>query len=155
MNDLIKNGVSLGQGTGMTGALATLAPYTIANYEVNSAVEANNKVGLIYTLKDGKAQVGGAGALAGILTNPERIALTGRNFALNGSTQAFGVEGEFYAGVIDAADKNIGDPVFYVTATGELTATEAEGTTTALNAEIFRFVPSDSNPSLCIVRIKE
>lgn len=154
MNDLIKNGVSLGQETGIAGALATLAPYTIANYQLDSTDETANKVGLLYTLKDGKAQVGGEGAIAGILTNPERVALSGRDFALNGSVQSFGVEGEYYAGVIDAEDKSIGDAVYYLKTTGELTATQGADTV-EINAEIFRFAPSSSNPSLCIVRIKK
>lgn len=155
MNELIKNGVSLGQETGMAGALATLAPYTISNYQLDSKKETDNKVARIYTLKDGKATIGGEGVLAGILTNPERVALQSRDYAANGSVQSFGVEGEYYAGVIGAADKNIGDAVYYIIATGELTVTAEEGKTAELNASIFRFTPSSTEPSLCIVRIKK
>lgn len=136
--------------SGIPGELAFDGPSRGGVAILDTTTAANNVFGRMLTYKDStveSVQAGGAGALAGILTHPKAWAI-GSSLAKNGTPCEFGIEGEYY--VTLAATGAVGAQVYFVAATGEITATKSTNTIIP-GAYIARHTPSTESPLLAVV----
>lgn len=152
--------------SGIPGEIAFDAPYTGITAVVNTTTEANNVFGRAFTYRDESVesvQAGGSGLFAGIMVNPKAFAqqnvstdLSGGDKIANGNPSEFLVEGEVYVLLSAGTAVTIGDPVYFVNASGTLGAgTAAAGQTQIAGATVVRHNPSAANaPALAVVRIK-
>jgi hypothetical protein len=131
--------VSLKQGFGVVGGIYADSPSRVETFNILSGDPANNIFGRGFTvLSEGVAQAGGTGIFAGFLVNTKLNASTG---TVSGGPLAStltlpnNVVAEFLTmGIITVAlpsAANIGDYVYYNTATGALT-TQAPGSAPAV-----------------------
>jgi hypothetical protein len=151
--------------SGLVGEISFDTPYTGISAVVDSTDEANNVFGRAFTYADDTVetvQAGGAGVFAGIMVNPKAHAFgviggttPTADTLPNGYPSEFMHEGECYVLLINSAAAVIGDPVYFVDATGELGAgTAVAGQTQILGAEVFRHNVSPEVPTLATIRIK-
>lgn len=139
--------------SGVIGSLSHWGPMRVRSALLNTTVEANNVFGSAYTFRDATVetvQAGGVGVFAGIMVHPK--AYRDGEFQVNGSTGEFLDMGEIYVQVAGAAVSKIGDLVYFVPATGALTAT-ATGNTLVPNARFERHAPSPQTPQLAVIRL--
>ena len=114
--------------TAIVGTLAFDGPTRAVPLILDSANEANNVFGRAFTYKtEDTAQAGGAGAFAGIMTNPHAYAID-QTTAKNGTAGEFLHMGEVFVKLAPAVASGktavtpvIGSKVYFVAATGELT----------------------------------
>ena len=148
--------------SGVVGEISFDAPYTGVSAVVNTTDATNNVFGRAFTYADESVetiQAGGAGLFAGILVNPKAFAVTtvdGTSGVPNGTPVEVMREGECYVMLTAGTAVTIGDPVFFVNATGALGAgTAGVGKTQIVGATVFRHNPSAADaPSLATIRIK-
>lgn len=149
----IPNTISEGMISGVVGTLSHWGPMRVLTAVIDSADESNNVFGRAFTYNDETVetvQAGGAGFFAGILVHPEAWKL-GDNQE-NGSIGEFLDMGEIFVEVDDADASSIGDPIYFVPATGALT-TVALDNTEVPNARIARHLPSAETPNLVLIRL--
>lgn len=139
--------------TAVTGTLAFDGPQRAAALILDSADEANNVFGRAFTYKDeDTAEAGGAGVFAGIMTNPHAYAID-QVTAKNGTAGEFLHMGEVFALLVDSTTPAIGDKVYFVPATGELT-TDATANTEIKGAVISRHTPvAEAGGHLAVVSL--
>ena len=148
--------------SGIPGEIAFDAPYTGITAIVDTTTEANNVFGRAFTYKNEaveSVQAGGAGLFAGLMVNPKAHAINTlaatTDSVSNGRVSEFCVKGEVYVLLSVGTAVTIGDPVFFVNATGALGAGNAGiGETQITGATVVRHNPSAANaPSLAVVRL--
>ena len=149
----IPTSISNGLVSGIVGALSHWGPMRARTAVINTTVPANNVFGRAFTFADESVesvQAGGTGTFAGIMVHPEahKIAAT----MPNGYVGEFLDMGEIYVEVADADEAEIGDPVYFIPATGALT-TVATDNTQVPNARIERHLPSAETPNLVVIRL--
>lgn len=141
--------VQFDQAGGVVGELATESPLRSASYILNSSGTANT-IGNVFTHDaDGVVQVGGTGAFAGVLVNPKSYALLGTSAGgalapsldlpddTNGEILSMGSIYVSVTNISAGASGAIGDPVYYVNATGAIgLGTAASGQTQIPNAKL-------------------
>ena len=114
--------------TAVVGTLAFDGPQRAVALVLDTTTEANNVFGRAFTYKtEDTAQAGGAGVFAGIMTNPHAYAID-QVTAKNGTPGEFLHMGEVFVLLTDSTTPAIGDKVYFVPATGELTTTAADNT---------------------------
>lgn len=114
--------------TAIVGTLAFDGPQRAVALVLDTTTEANNVFGRAFTYKtEDTAQAGGAGVFAGIMTNPHAYAID-QVTAKNGTAGEFLHMGEVFVLLTDSTTPAIGDKVYFVPATGELTTTAADNT---------------------------
>jgi len=118
-----------------------------------SADEENNVFGRAFTYKtEDTAQAGGAGVFAGIMTNPHAYAID-QSTAKNGTSGEFLHMGEVFVLLTDSTTPAIGDKVYFVPATGELT-TDATANTEIKGAVVSRHTPvAETGGHLAVVSL--
>lgn len=137
------------QTTGLAGEIAREGPLRSAPWILNSS-GTPNIVGHAYTKEsDGKAEVGGSGVFVGILSRPKEHALVGvgTSSLLPANVLADGIVGNFVTegimfiqlddGSAQSAAGTVGTGIFFVDATGIISAgTAGGGETQIANAVI-------------------
>ena len=114
--------------TAVVGTLAFDGPQRAVALVLDTTTEANNVFGRAFTYKtEDTAQAGGAGVFAGIMTNPHAYAID-QVTAKNATAGEFLHMGEVFVLLTDSTTPAIGDKVYFVPATGELTTTAADNT---------------------------
>lgn len=114
--------------TAILGTLAFDGPQRAVALILDSTDADNNVFGRAFTYKDeNTAEAGGAGVFAGIMTNPHAYAID-QTTAKNGTSGEFLHMGEVFVLLTDSTTPAIGDKVYFVPATGELTTTAADNT---------------------------
>ena len=114
--------------TAIVGTLAFDGPQRAVALVLDTTTEANNVFGRAFTYKtEDTAQAGGAGVFAGIMTNPHAYAID-QTTGKNGTAAEFLHMGEVFVLLTDSTTPAIGDKVYFVPATGELTTTAADNT---------------------------
>ena len=114
--------------TAIVGTLAFDGPQRAVALVLDTTTEANNVFGRAFTYKtEDTAQAGGAGVFAGIMTNPHAYAID-QTTAKNATAGEFLHMGEVFVLLTDSTTPAIGDKVYFVPATGELTTTAADNT---------------------------
>lgn len=154
----IPTSIATGLISGIVGALSHWGPSRVRTAVIDSTAEANNVFGRAFTFADQAdetVQAGGEGVFAGILVHPEahKIAAAG---VPNGYFGEFLDMGEIYVEVAEAAAAEIGDPVYFVPATGALTTVAGvapDANTQVPNARIERHLPSAETPNLVVIRL--
>ena len=137
--------------SGVVGTISHAGPTRCRAAVLDSASDKNNIFGYAFTFKDGDTvQAGGAGAFAGVMIHPHAYRLD--EHQPNGSYCEFLDMGEVFVSVKDSGESKIGDKVYYVAATGELT-TVKEGNTLVPNCVFERHLPSAETPNLCVIRL--
>jgi hypothetical protein len=139
--------------SGVVGALSHWGPMRARTAILDTATEANNVFGRAFTFRDAAVetvQAGGAGAFAGIMVHPKAYRTGG--FQPNGSVGEFLDMGEIFVEVAGAAASTIGAPVYFIPATGALTATATDNTLVP-NAKFERHLPSAATPQLAVIRL--
>lgn len=131
--------------SGIPGTRSHEGPLRAIAGILNSATEANNVFGRVFTYRDlptETIQAGGTGPMAGIMISPltYNIGRQGDTFLGNGNTAEFLSEGEVCV-QIDAA-ANIGSPIYYVTATGVISTTGGAGKIQIPGGYVSRHMPS-------------
>lgn len=143
--------------SGIPGEQAFDGPVRALSALLDTATEANNVFGRAYTYTDESVEsvgAGGTGLFAGILINP-KLYMVGESYALNGTQAEFGFMGEWYV-KLTTTGGTIGDPIYFVNATGELGhGTAAVGQTQISNAVISRHNVSPETPTLAVVRLTQ
>lgn len=143
--------------SGIPGEQAFDGPTRALTALLDTAVEANNVFGRAFTYADEaveSVQAGGTGLFAGIMINP-KIYLLDVEYARNGAQSEFGFMGEWYV-ELTTVGGTIGDPIYFVNATGELGhGTAATGQTQIPNAVISRHNVSPETPTLAVVRLTQ
>lgn len=125
----------------VVGTLAFDNPTRAVTRILDSADEDNNVFGRAFTYKDeNTAEAGGAGVFAGIMTNPHAYAID-QTTAKNGTAGEFLHMGEVFVLLTDSTTPAIGDKVYFVPATGELT-TDATANTEIKGAVVSRHTPA-------------
>lgn len=150
--------------SGIPGEISFDVPYTGIAATINSASAANNVFGRACTYVDEAVETigaGGTGKFAGILVNPKAHAVTfigdTADTVPNGTPVEVMHEGECYVLLSVGTAVTIGDPVYFVNATGVIgVGTAGAGETQIAGAQVFRHNPSAANaPSLATIRIKQ
>ena len=114
--------------TAIVGTLAFDGPQRAVALILDSTDADDNVFGRAFTYKtEDTAQAGGAGVFAGIMTNPHAYAID-QTTAKNGTAGEFLHMGEVFVLLTDSTTPAIGDKVYFVPATGELTTTAADNT---------------------------
>lgn len=131
--------------SGIPGTRSHEGPLRAIAGVLNSATEANNVFGRMFTYRDLPSetmQAGGTGPIAGIMISPltYNIGRQGDAFLANGNTAEFLSEGEVCV-QIDAA-ANIGAPIYFVQATGLISVTGGAGKTQIPGGYVSRHMPS-------------
>ena len=139
--------------TAVTGTLAFDGPQRAVALTLDSASEANNVFGRAFTYKtEATAQAGGAGAFAGIMTNPHAYAID-QVTAKNGTSGEFLHMGEVFVLLTNSTTPAIGNKVYFVPATGALTTTAA-GNTEIKGAVVSRHTPvAETGGHLAVVSL--
>ena len=147
--------------SGAVGTLSHWGPMRARTAVIDTEDESNNVFGRAFTFADEtveSVQAGGDGTFAGILVHPEAHKIT-ENGVPNGYVGEFLDMGEIFVEVAGADAAAIGDPVYFVAATGELTTAEDDGGDPAVantqvpNARIERHLPSAETPNLVVIRL--
>ena len=135
------------------GTLAFDGPQRAVALILDTATEANNVFGRAFTYKDeDTAEAGGAGVFAGIMTNPHAYAID-QTTAKNGTVGEFLHMGEVFVLLTESTAPAIGDKVYFVPATGELTTT-AEDYTEIKGAVVSRHTPvAETGGHLAVVSL--
>lgn len=143
--------------SGIPGEIAFDGPTRVITALINSASEANNVFGRAFTYVDEAIETvgaGGTGEFAGILINPKAYGVGANGVAVNWKSAEFLQMGEVYA-VADVAG-TIGDPVFFVNATGVIgIGTAGAGQTQIAGAKVVRHNISSETPRLCVIRLTQ
>lgn len=139
--------------TAIIGTLAFDGPQRAAALILDSTDADNNVFGRAFTYKDeNTAEAGGAGVFAGIMTNPHAYAID-QTTAKNGTAGEFLHMGEVFALLVDSTTPAIGDKVYFVPATGELT-TDATANTEIKGAVVSRHTPvAETGGHLAVVSL--
>lgn len=137
--------------SGIPGTRSHEGPLRAIAGVLNSATEANNVFGRVFTynadneaeLRGETMQAGGTGPIAGIMISPltHNINRAAGDALANGSTVEFLAEGEVCVQV--DARANIGTPVYFVNATGAISVTGGAGKTQIPGGYIARHQPSE------------
>lgn len=122
---------------------------------IKTTVEANNVFGRAFTFADTDKETvqagGGSPAVfAGIMINPKNYMIDNA-YAANGTVAEFVHMGEVAVTIIGSAPK-IGDPVYFVSATGALTLTPS-GNRLINGAFIVRHMPSTNGAILAVISL--
>ena len=135
------------------GTLAFDGPQRAVALILDTATEANNVFGRAFTYKDeDTAEAGGAGVFAGIMTNPHAYAID-QTTAKNGTVGEFLHMGEVFVLLTESTAPAIGDKVYFVPATGELT-TDATANTEIKGAVVSRHTPvAETGGHLAVVSL--
>lgn len=152
----IPTSISNGLVSGVVGTLSHWGPMRVRTAVINTTVPENNVFGRAFTFADESVesvQAGGAGTFAGIMVHPEAHKIADE--MPNGYVGEFLDMGEIFVEVADAASAEIGDPVYFIEATGALTtAAGADPANTQVpNARIERHLPSAETPNLVVIRL--
>lgn len=143
--------------SGIPGEQAFDGPTRALTALLDSATEANNVFGRAFTYTDESVesvQAGGTGLFAGIMINPKAY-LIDVEYARNGTQSEFGFMGEWYV-QLSTTGGTIGDPIYFVNATGALGhGTAAAGQTQIPNAVISRHNVSPQTPTLAVIRLTQ
>lgn len=143
--------------SGIPGEQAFDGPVRALSALLDTTTEANNVFGRAFTYKDEaveSVQAGGTGLFAGLMINP-KIYLLDVDYAYNGTQAEFGFMGEWFV-QLTTTGGTIGDPIYFVNATGELGhGTAAEGQTQIAGAVISRHNVSPETPTLAVVRLTQ
>lgn len=143
--------------SGIPGEQAFDGPVLALTALLNSATEANNVFGRAFTYADEAVetvQAGGTGLFAGIMINPKTYLLD-TEYAQNGTSSEFGFMGEWFV-QLSTTGGTIGDPIYFVNATGALGhGTAGAGQTQIPNAVISRHNVSPETPTLAVVRLTQ
>ena len=143
--------------SGIPGEQAFDGPTRALTALLDSTTEANNVFGRAFTYTDESVesvQAGGTGLFAGIMINPKSYLLD-VEYARNGTQSEFGFMGEWYV-QLSTTGGTIGDPIYFVNATGALGhGTAAAGQTQIPNAVISRHNVSPQTPTLAVVRLTQ
>lgn len=131
--------------SGIPGTRSHEGPLRAIAGILNSATEANNVFGRVFTYRDLPSetiQAGGTGPIAGVMISPltYNIGRTGDASLANGNTAEFLAEGEVCVQIDATAD--IGAPVYFVQATGVISVTGGAGKTQIPGGYISRHMPS-------------
>lgn len=143
--------------SGVVGTLSHWGPMRARTAVLESDDAENNVFGRAFTFNDQdveSVQAGGDGVFAGIMVHPEAHRVD--EFQPNGYVGEFLDMGEIYVEVAGAASSEIGDPVYFIEATGELTTAAGEApdaNTVVPNARIERHLPSSQTPNLVVIRL--
>jgi len=137
--------------SGIPGNISHDGPTRARSAVIDSADEANNVFGRVFTYQDQNVesvQAGGEGAFAGILINPKVYAIETETVR-NGSVGEFLTMGEVFVelGAVGA----IGDPVSFDPETGKISA-GLDGTAIP-GAHIARHLPSAETPYLAVIAL--
>jgi len=140
---------------GVVGEFYDDSPKKVDTYIMGSASRIN-VVGAAFTVtSQGVANVGGAGAFAGLLVNPKQYAnyevdLGATNVAHLGSQASLSKMGRIWADVQGVA--NVGDTIFFDDTTGILgVGTAAEGQTQVPNCKVFYYDATANG--LCVLEL--
>lgn len=120
--------------SGFPGNLSHDGPTRAASCVLKSATESNNVFGRAFTYESAAnetVQAGGAGVFAGILINPKAYAID-TDYAGNGTVAEFLQMGEVYVEIAGTTPA-IGDKVYFIPATGEITVDADDGATPTPN----------------------
>lgn len=143
--------------SGIPGEQAFDGPTRALTALLDSTTEANNVFGRAFTYTDESVesvQAGGTGLFAGIMINPKAYLLD-VEYARNGTQSEFGFMGEWYV-QLSTTGGTIGDPIYFVNATGVLGhGTAGAGQTQIPNAVISRHNVSPQTPTLAVVRLTQ
>lgn len=143
--------------SGIPGEQAFDGPVRALSALLDTTTEANNVFGRAFTYKDEaveSVQAGGTGLFAGLMINP-KIYLLEVEYAYNGTQAEFVFMGEWYV-QLSTTGGTIGDPIYFVNATGVLGhGTAAEGQTQIEGAFISRHNVSKENPTLAVVLLTQ
>lgn len=131
--------------SGIPGTRSHEGPLRAIAGVLDSATQANNIFGRVFTYRDLTSetmQAGGTGPIAGIMISPltYNIGRTLGAALANGSTTEFLAEGECCVQV--DARANIGEPIYFVQATGIISTTGGAGKTQIPGGYISRHMPS-------------
>lgn len=139
--------------TAVVGTLAFDGPQRAVALVLDTTTEANNVFGRAFTYKtEDTAQAGGAGVFAGIMTNPHAYAID-QTTAKNATAGEFLHMGEVFVLLTDSTTPAIGDKVYFVPATGELT-TKASDNTEIKGAVVSRHAPvAETGGHLAVVSL--
>lgn len=152
---MIPSRVSAGLISGIPGAISHDGPTRVTTAVLNSATGVN-MFGCAYTYADDTVetvQVGGTGVFAGIMIHPHAQIVEDDGSVANGRVGEFLTMGEVYV-ELSSAGGDIGDAVWFDTATGELEAgTPAEGDVVV--GVLSRHVPSSQTPTLAVVKLTD
>ena len=116
--------------SGFPGNISHDGPTRAASCILKSADETENLFGRAFTYEsasDETVQAGGAGDFAGIMINPKAYAID-TDYATNGTVAEFLQMGEVYVD-IKGSTPAIGDKVYFIPATGEITVDADDGAT--------------------------
>lgn len=143
--------------SGIPGEQAFDGPVRALSALLDTTTETNNVFGRAFTYKDEaveSVQAGGTGLFAGLMINP-KIYLLDVEYAYNGTQAEFGFMGEWYV-QLSTTGGTIGDPIYFVNATGVLGhGTATEGQTQIAGAVISRHNVSKETPTLAVVRLTQ
>lgn len=143
--------------SGIPGEQAFDGPVRALSALLDTTTEANNVFGRAFTYNDEaveSVQAGGTGLFAGLMINP-KIYLLDVEYAYNGTQAEFGFMGEWFV-QLTTTGGTIGDPIYFVNATGELGhGTAAVGQTQIAGAVISRHNVSPETPTLAVVRLTQ
>lgn len=151
---MIPTTIQNGLISGVVGTLSHYGPMRARTGVLDSATQANNVFGRAFTFNDDEVesfQAGGGGQFAGILVNPHAYFIEGQSVA-NGTPVELLDMGEIFVQLAGVADAEIGDPVYYVPATGALTLVATDHTLVP-NCRLERHLPSPQTPHLAIIRL--
>lgn len=139
--------------TAIIGTLAFDGPQRAVPLILDSTDADDNVFGRAFTYKDeDTAEAGGAGVFAGIMTNPHAYAID-QVTAKNGTSGEFLHMGEVFVQLTDSTTPAIGDKVYFVPATGELT-TDATANTEIKGAVVSRHTPvAETGGHLAVVSL--
>lgn len=142
---------------GIIGEIVTEGPLRVAAWNLNSQTTTANKVGRAYTktANEGEAQIGGAGAFAGIMITPKELVANISGNPLDASiavppstvvelcTMTSGIVVETAVAV------SYGDKAYFIPATGEITNVATS------NTEIVgaKFVNTTSAAGLTVLQL--
>lgn len=142
--------------SGIPGEISHDGPTRALSAIINSASEANNVFGRAFTYADESVETveaGGTGLFAGIMINPKAYNIG--SGPLNGSQGEFLFMGEVYV-ELSTTGATIGDPIYFVNATGALGhGTAAAGQTQIAGAVVSRHNVSPQTPTLAVIRLTQ
>lgn len=143
--------------SGIPGEQAFDGPVRALSALLDTTTEANNVFGRAFTYSDESVesvQAGGTGLFAGLMINP-KIYLLDVEYAYNGTQAEFGFMGEWFV-QLTTTGGTIGDPIYFVNATGELGhGTAGADQTQIAGAVISRHNVSPETPTLAVVRLTQ
>lgn len=147
---MIPTTISEGLISGVVGALSHHGPIR-ARTAITSTE--GGVFGRVFTFDDEaveSVQQGGTGQFAGILFHPHAHKIFPEVPA--GYPGEFLDMGEMFVEVLEVDEASIGDPIFYIPSTGELTIDD-EGNIPVPNCRLERHLPSAETPYLAIIRL--